>query len=60
VGAIIVGIGVVAAGLWLALGRGGGQIATFGWLLVAVGLAALAGNLYLRARGYRMPPRHRP
>ena len=59
-GAIIVGMGVVAAGLWLALGRDGGQIAVFGWLLVAVGLVALAGNLYLRARGYRMPPRNRP
>jgi len=60
VGAIIVGFGVVVAGLWLAMGEGGGQIAVFGWLLVVVGAAALAGNLYLRARGYRMPHRRRP
>ncbi|MDT7580360.1 MAG: hypothetical protein QOK35_1624 [Pseudonocardiales bacterium] len=58
--AIVVGLGVVLAGLWLALGQDGPEIAVFGWLLVVVGLAALAGNLYLRTRGYRMPGRRRP
>jgi hypothetical protein len=58
--AVIVGFGVVVAGLWLALGRDGAEMATFGWLLVVVGGVALAGNLYLRARGYRMPGRRRP
>ena len=56
---IVVGIGIVVAGLWLALGQGGPQIATFGWLLVVVGAVALAANLWLRARGYRMPGRRR-
>ena len=54
--AIIVGFGVVVAGLWLALGQGG-EVAVFGWLLAVVGALALAGNLYLRARGYQMPRR---
>lgn len=58
--AIVVGLGVVLAGLWLALGQGGAEIAVFGWLLVVVGLVALAGNLVLRARGHRMPSRRRP
>ena len=53
---IVVGLGVVVAGLWLALGQAG-EIAMFGWLLVVVGALALAGNLYLRARGFQMPRR---
>ena len=58
--AIVVGLGIVLAGLWLALGGGGTEMVTFGWLLVVVGVVASAGNLYLRARGFRMPDRRRP
>jgi hypothetical protein len=57
--AIVVSAGIVLAGLWLALGQGGPEIAVFGWLLVVVGLVALAVNLALRARGHRMPGRRR-
>ena len=55
--AVVVSAGIVLAGLWLALGRGGPEIAVFGWLLVVVGLVALAVNLALRARGHRLPGR---
>jgi len=52
-------LGLAAAGLWLALGRGGSEMASFGWLLAVLGLAFLAVNLYLRRRGFRTP-RRRP
>ena len=57
--AIVVSVGIVLAGLWLALGQGGPEIAVFVALLVVVGLVALAVNLALRARGHRMPGRRR-
>jgi hypothetical protein len=56
---IIMSLALAAAGLWLALGRSGSEMASFGWLLVVLGLAFLAVNLYLRRRGFRTP-RRRP
>ena len=55
--AIIVSLVVVGAGLWLSVGQAGTEMASFGWLLVVLGLVFLAVNLYLRRRGFGMPRR---
>lgn len=55
--AIVVSALVALAGLYLALG-GNAEMTVIGWLLLVVGAAGVAGNLYLRSRGVR-PPRRR-
>ena len=45
------------SGLWLGVGQAGTEMASFGWLLVVLGLVFLAVNLYLRRRGFGMPRR---
>ena len=57
--AIVVGLVVVAAGLWLTLGDDGSGMGAFGVLLLVIGAASLAANLFLRRRGFRMR-RRRP
>ena len=52
-------LALTSAGLWLAVGQSGTEMASFGWLLAVLGLAFLAVNLYLRRRGFRTP-RRRP
>ena len=56
---IIISLVLAVAGLWLAVGQGGTEMASFGWLLVVLGLAFLAVNVHLRRRGFRSP-RRRP
>ncbi len=59
-GPIIVSCAVVVAGLWLILGEQEHAVAaTFGWLLLVVGLVLLPVNLLLRRYGYSPPHRRR-
>ncbi len=56
--AILVSALVALAGLYLVLGGSAGGMTVIGWMLLVVGAAGVAGNLYLRSRGVR-PPRRR-
>jgi hypothetical protein len=49
---------LVFVGLYVVV-TGGGEMAAFGWLLVAVGGLLLAVNMFLRLQGFRMPRRRR-
>ena len=53
--AIVVGVLVALAGLWL--GNQGGQYATFGWLLVVLGVVSVVVNLAVRATTRARGPR---
>jgi hypothetical protein len=57
--AIIISTVLAAAGLWLAVGQSGTDMAGFGWLLLVLGVAFLAVNLVLRRRGFGAPRRRR-
>lgn len=59
-GPVVVSCAVVVAGLWLILDEHEVTVAaTFGWLLLLVGLVLLPVNLLLRRYGYSPPRRRR-
>ena len=56
---IVISLVLAGIGLWIGTDQSGTEMAGFGWFLLALGLAFLAVNLYLRSRGYRTPRRRR-
>jgi hypothetical protein len=56
---IVISLVLAGIGLWIGTDQSGTEMAGFGWLLLAVGLAFLVVNLYLRSRGFRTPRRRR-
>ena len=56
---IVVSALVALAGLYLVLCESAGGMSVIGWMLLVVGAAGVAGNLYLRSRGIGLP-RRRP
>jgi hypothetical protein len=58
VAGLIVSQALVFAGLYVVITQGG-DMAVFGWLLVAVGGLSFAANMFLRQQGFRMPRRRR-
>jgi hypothetical protein len=57
--AILGSLVLAIVGLWIALSRGGTDMAMVGWMFLAFGLVFLAGSLYVRHRGIRAPRRWR-
>jgi hypothetical protein len=56
--AIVVSLVIALVGLYFGMTQDA-EMATIGWLFLALGLVGLAANLYLRSRGVGTP-RRRP
>jgi hypothetical protein len=47
---VVGGVIVTGLGFWIAVTRAGTDLATFGWLLVLVGVSSIVANLVVGAR----------